>query len=309
MAFRYDQYFENICDHFPDAYYEDIRKKSNELFCYAVLNQETGKCKSHYHEYLEILYVVSSSLLVTVNKHEYEVKSGDMLILIPGDVHSMLPRKGCRYICLQSDTDFLFASALTNSDLHYIMPYTLANNVQARLFEADTLDSTSIPKLIYDIASEYSVRKNFYKLSIRSDLSAVALYVFRYWDSLAESEKEWRRRVCPARLEEAVKYIEVHYTEDLTANYLAEMSNMSYSYFSRFFKSSMGESFSDYLNSVRIRHAEKLLLKNELTISEVARAVGFSNTSYFITQFKRHLHITPKKYKNNFCGVIGKKER
>lgn len=309
MSFRYDQYFENICDHFPDAYYEDIRKRSNELFCCAVLNQETGGCKAHYHEYLEILYVVSSSLTVTVNKHEYEVESGDMLILIPGDVHSMATRKGCRYICLQSDTDFLFSSALTNSDLHYIMPYTLANNIQARLFKAQTLDSTAIPKLIYDIASEYAARNNFYKLSIRSNLSAVALYVFRYWDSLTESGENKARSVAPARLEEAIKYIEVHYADDLTAEYLAEMSEMSYSYFSRFFKSSMGQSFSEYLNAVRVKNAEKLLLKNELTISEVALAVGFSNTSYFIAQFKKHLHITPKKYKNNFCGVIGRKER
>jgi len=306
MSFQYDQYFESICNHFPDALYEDIRKRSNELFCCAVLNQNTGNCKAHYHEYLEILYVVSSSLSVTVNKHEYEVNSGDMLILIPGDVHSMTTRKGCRYICLQSDTDFLFSSALTNSDLHYIMPYTLANNTQARLFKASVIDSTTIPKRLYDIVAEYSERKNFYKLAIRGSLSEIALYVFRHWDSLTDAEGANKNRPhYPAKLEEAIKYIDLHYAEDLTAEQLAAVSKMSYSYFSRFFKSSMGQSFSEYLNYTRIKNAEKLLLRNELTVSDVAEAVGFSNTSYFIAQFKKQLHITPKKYKNNFGGVVG----
>ena len=307
MSFQYSQYFENICNHFPEASYEDIRKNSNELFCCAVLNQDTGNCAAHYHEYLEILYVISSSVTVKVNKHEYEVNSGDMLILIPGDVHSMKTKKGSRYICLQSDTDFLFSSTLTNSDLHYIMPFTLANNTEARLFKASVIDSTSIPKKLYDIFTEYSERKNFYKLAIRGNMSEIALYVFRHWDSLADKKVDTSnsREICPQKLEKVIDHINIHYDQDLTAEEMAVLAGMSYSYFSRFFKSSLGVSFSEYLNAIRIKNAEKLLIRSELSIAEVAAAVGFSNASYFIAQFKKQLHITPKKYKNNFGGVIG----
>ena len=54
--------------------------------------------------------------------------------------------------------------------------------------------------------------------------------------------------------------------------------------------------FSDYLNEIRIREAEKLLVSTTQNVTEIASAVGFCTTSYFIKQFTKYLHISPKQY-------------
>lgn len=100
-----------------------------------------------------------------------------------------------------------------------------------------------------------------------------------------------------ARLENVLGYIDQNYMRTVSAEKMARLCNMSYSYFSRFFKASIGRSFSEYLTYVRVTEAEKLLITTNKNVSQVAMETGFSNASYFITQFKKHRQMTPKKFK------------
>lgn len=310
MPFHYSEYFKNISTHFPDATFEDIKERSKELFCCAVKNYGSGDFGEHYHEYLELIYVVASSMTVRVNSHDYHLSSGDFLVIIPGDVHSMTCNKGCRYVVLQADTDFVFTSVLSNSELHYVMPYTLSIHNEARLFKANVVDATEIPKCIYNIVNEYNDRNKFYTLAIRMHFSAIALYVFRHWNKILSESNETRRDMTEddPRLSKVIDVINERYDDDLSAEEMAKIAGMSYSYFSRYFKSTVGLSYSEYLNSVRIKASEKLLIDSDLSIADIAVKVGFSNTSYYIAQFKKQLHMTPKRYKNSFSGVVGQTE-
>ena len=49
-------------------------------------------------------------------------------------------------------------------------------------------------------------------------------------------------------------------------------------------------------NEIRIREAEKLLVSTTQNVTEIASAVGFCTTSYFIKQFTKYLHVSPKQY-------------
>ena len=190
------------------------------------------------------------------------------------------------------------------------MPYTLSIHNEARLFKASVVDSTDIPKYIYNIVSEYSERNKFYTLAIRSYFSSIALYVFRHWDKILSETNEARRDMTEEdpRLSKVIAVINERYSDDLTAEEMAKTAGMSYSYFSRYFKATVGLSYSEYLNSVRIKASEKLLIDSDLSVADIAVRVGFSNTSYYIAQFKKQLHMTPKRYKNSFSGVVGQPE-
>lgn len=301
MPYNNSDYHSGIKSNFPDAEYRDILKTSKELFSCVVFSADEEKIiDTHYHDYIELIYVTVGSLDVTINKENYSLIAGDMIVIIPSDVHKIVAHKGARYIVLQTETNFIFASILSNTDLHYSMPYTLSKIENARYFSAKQLDTTQIPRLIYFCTEEYAKKDNFYKLAFRSAMSAIALLVFRFWDeNKIEFETQSDNTGLP-RLSNVLKEIDTNYSKDLTAEEMAEIAGMSYSYFSRFFKNTMGHTFSEYLNSVRIRAAERLLLETDIPIADIAAAVGFSNTSYFIVQFKRQLHITPKKYRSNY---------
>ena len=302
MSFNIENFKDILKQEFPGAHYEDGKLTRNEPVTCTIISKDLDS-DPHYHEHIELIYVTNSELEADVNKKKIMVRSGDMLVLIPGDVHNYKLRNNCSYACIHADIDFLFSGILSNSDLHYSMPYTLAKKDEARVFRAAELDKTEIPKLIYGIFAEYKERHAFYKLAIRSDLSKIALYVFRKWNKYQEDvSKESTRSSGKSvfRLSEVLDLIDSEYMKALTAEQMASRAGMSYSYFSRFFKNSMGHTFSEYLNLVRIKASEKLLINTDLPISDIATAVGFSNTSYFISQFKKQLHITPKRYRTNF---------
>ena len=93
-----------------------------------------------------------------------------------------------------------------------------------------------------------------------------------------------------------------HYADELTVSSVAQMCNMSYSYFSRQFKRVMNVSFTDYLNYIRISKAESLLLQSDRSITEIAISVGYSDSAYFIQKFKQFKGFSPNKFRKLYGG-------
>ena len=65
------------------------------------------------------------------------------------------------------------------------------------------------------------------------------------------------------------------------------------------FKQKYGVTVVDYLTELRIEEAKKLLLETDMTVSEVAEEVGFSDTSYFSKVFLKSAGIPPSSYRRN----------
>ncbi|MDB5053509.1 MAG: AraC family transcriptional regulator, partial [Bacilli bacterium] len=78
---------------------------------------------------------------------------------------------------------------------------------------------------------------------------------------------------------------------------LAALLSISEGHFCRFFKSLLKQTPIEYINSVRINHAIKLLHNPDLKIIDIALDVGFDNLSYFIKTFKRYKKCTPSEFR------------
>ncbi|KAB2844021.1 MAG: AraC family transcriptional regulator, partial [Melioribacteraceae bacterium] len=84
-----------------------------------------------------------------------------------------------------------------------------------------------------------------------------------------------------------------------TIRELAENLNIHPNHLSQIINEKLGQNFFDFINSYRIKEAEKLLLKNgKKTILEIAFEVGFNSKSTFNAAFKKHTGVTPTAYKN-----------
>lgn len=98
-----------------------------------------------------------------------------------------------------------------------------------------------------------------------------------------------------------IKYLEVHYSEQITNEQLANQIGYSTQYTSRLFKQIFKISPYQYLIELRIRKAKELLVNNtNLSIQEIAVQVGFNDTSYFISTFKKIENQTPKQFQKYF---------
>lgn len=72
---------------------------------------------------------------------------------------------------------------------------------------------------------------------------------------------------------------------------------LSPAYFSRLFKEETGESFTVYLNRVRIERSKELLLHQNLRLADIAQLVGFEDQSYFTKVFKKIVGMPPLRYR------------
>lgn len=109
--------------------------------------------------------------------------------------------------------------------------------------------------------------------------------------------------VCPADEDPILQigtFIEHHYAEELSLQGMSERFYLSREYISRRFKQQYGVNLSEYLLSIRMREAKRLLETSRQRIYEVAQAVGFSDDKYFRKVFKKQVGVTPNEYREQF---------
>lgn len=101
-------------------------------------------------------------------------------------------------------------------------------------------------------------------------------------------------------VKEIQEYVQRHYKDDIHLERLAkQVYFVDPGYLSRLFKKRTGMGFSQYLLSIRMHKARHLLRhERNLSIAEIAGAVGYHDSSYFIQMYKRHYGETPGQYRN-----------
>lgn len=99
-----------------------------------------------------------------------------------------------------------------------------------------------------------------------------------------------------------IQYILQHYGDDLTLEKLAAEVHVSNSYLSRLFKKEQGMTLSNYIQTIRLQEAKKLLSSTNLKTYEIAEKVGISDPVYFSKLFKRAEGLSPKEFRQNRYG-------
>ncbi len=105
-------------------------------------------------------------------------------------------------------------------------------------------------------------------------------------------------------IKEAQEYIEVHYEDKLTVDYLAERSNVTRRTFERRFKKATFLTVAEYIQRVKIEAAKKQLEAGRRSITEVMLAVGYSDTQTFRDVFKKVTGMTPVDYRDKYNSVF-----
>ena len=99
------------------------------------------------------------------------------------------------------------------------------------------------------------------------------------------------------RIHDAMIYLEENLEFAPSIEETARYVSLSVSHFSRLFKDVVGCSFTDYVTSIRLQHAQILLAKQELSVGEIATKVGFSNGNYLCNVFKRKFGCSPSEFR------------
>ena len=115
-------------------------------------------------------------------------------------------------------------------------------------------------------------------------------------DKLAQYCQKGKLQVSPIR--QAVRYIEEHYTEEITLNSLAEMYHYSPNYFSSIFKAYTGETLISFVNRLRMEKAVEYMPVKNMKNMEIANRVGIMDYKYFNKLFKKRYGMSVQKFRD-----------
>ena len=104
------------------------------------------------------------------------------------------------------------------------------------------------------------------------------------------------------RMAELMQYVQEKMAFPLSTEELAQKACITKCHLIRLFHSALGMTPLQYVTQCKVRHAQMLLLKTDLSVRQVGEAVGIKDVSYFIRLFRRQLGCTPHEYKDKLIG-------
>jgi len=252
----------------------------------------------HWHYYMELIYVTKGQGRIILGGKTILLSKGDVVFIFPQDVHAIeaYNDNDFEYAVIKFDPIILFDSPHDAFMQKNILPVIQTINPLLKVIKLDHVP-ISLKNNIIDAIDLFEAKCYGYEFLVKSKIMliyhSISLRFKSYgYDLISDPSPEYDLTpIIPA-----FKYIYEHFSEPLTAKSVAEYCHLSYSYFSRQFKNISGITFTQYLNFTRITEAERLLIKEYSSITEIAYKVGYNDTSYFIRQFKSFKKVTPKQY-------------
>lgn len=94
-----------------------------------------------------------------------------------------------------------------------------------------------------------------------------------------------------------IHYLEANYEKDICIKVVADAFHMNPLYIGRLFRQETGSAFTDYLNILRLEKAKALLEHTQIPMKQIAQEVGYQNSNYFFTVFKKCVGMTPTEFR------------
>lgn len=254
--------------------------EENPVGCNVLRCYQNGRV--HFHDSLELLYFIEGDCNIINGSDEIKAQKGDIIIFNSGDIHCVnCGEKTAKYIILQIGYKFCEGVGFRFWD------YT---------FKKKIVDS-KIEFIVKNIHTK-SVNKNkFYLENIKVKTLELLLELFENY--VVENPQNLENNSKMKITKDIIKYIQSHSCEPITVEQIAKYYGYTRFHISRVFKEVTGATVLDYINSIKVEQAKKLLKKSDDNIGEIALKCGFSNQGYFCKVFKKYENTSPFEYRKN----------
>ena len=98
-------------------------------------------------------------------------------------------------------------------------------------------------------------------------------------------------------LQKVIEHVETHFIDEITAEGLAELAGLSVPHFNRLFRKVLRLTPMDYVLSLRVQEAQRLLATTQNPLGDIAAATGFYDQSHFTKRFRKVTGVTPSEYR------------
>ncbi|TSB48172.1 AraC family transcriptional regulator [Alkalicoccobacillus porphyridii] len=246
----------------------------------------------HSHEAIEIMYVLSGTCLIEVDGDTHKLKKGQFIFIdgnIPHRLH-VEPGKSCR----MSNIEFSFQG------LETVFPsfrdIVTENKALRQLTESPHSylllhDSTDISQCLHALILELDRKDRESPFTEQLLLSQILL---RMAEIAVHTQEAPEQHVY---IQKSIEYMHQNYDRDLRVKDVADAVHLHPGYLHRIFKKAMGTSVNGYLINHRMAKAKELLLRTNISITDIPHYIGMNSQQYFSTIFRQQTGFTPKQFR------------
>lgn len=256
----------------------------------------------HYHPELELHYLIKGEGVRFIGDNISNFSDGEILLLgenLPHKWHCREPasedvfQEGVEAIVLHFSSNFMGNDMLLLPEARRL-PLLFEKAKKGMVITNETREK--LVPLIEAASKAENLDRLIALLSILKILSETKDYhQITREQSFYKSDKYETER-----LNVVYNYTLANYSEPITLEKIAAISNLTTTSFCRYFKLMTKKTYYDFLTEIRISHACAFLIEDKISIEQTADKCGFYNISNFYRQFKKIIGVTPLTYKRNF---------
>lgn len=248
----------------------------------------------HQHDFYEVYFFIGGSVEYSVEGRTYELKSGDLLLINPLELHQ--PRIApdqldYERIVLWINKNYLSELCFNKTSLTRCFDSSIPDHTN--LLRPTKIQQTYISAMLTELINES--KNDSYAVEIASEAILLRFLVelnrLTINSESAEKNEEGSSSIIPDVLE----YINKHFCEKLTLNSIANEFFVSKYYLSHAFNSAVGTSVHRYIVLKRLIHAKQMLLSG-IRSTTAAENCGFNDYAGFYRAFTAEYGVTPTEF-------------
>lgn len=282
------------------ALYELV--ETNDGLLFDVSLNSVNYVPSHWHNSVEIIFVLRGTIEVRLNNEKRTLTDGDVLLINKCHVHEVIGLDMNIIATFLIPYSYLKDKIARTDDISFDCFSGWKDKERRHALDQIRSLLAEMVQLKYHKGDLYEIDMHIRMLEVFS----ILLKQFRttvFTEVMSEKYMERMLRI--------ITYIDDHYKESITLHAIAEREFLSIPYLSKFFSDNIGLNFQSYLASIRLKHTvEELLHNSETPIADIALNHGFPNVKSFYSTFKARYNVTPHEYRKHFRPNLGeRKER
>jgi len=248
----------------------------------------------HWHDHLELVYLISGSMIAVVQSKSYKLTPGSLLVVNSKEIHMTRTYGESYYLLLQIPTDQIKNRFV---DFDYLRFQTL-------------IKEKSMAKSRNEIDIHF---RQMLDLFLRKEDGYPLLFTARVYMLLYALYQNYSFRLKPGqndgqrdfkRITKTMNWVNQNFRASLTLDAAAENLGISKEYFCRLFKKCTGLTFLEYLYAVRATNFYEDLVRTENSITLLLAENGITNYKLFMRTFKKLYGDTPRNIKKAFLSLF-----
>ena len=282
---------------------EGLSKTRDSMFLCRMqkFSAKDGGVIAHSHEWIEVMYCFDGDMTVKLDGIDLPFTKGNLAVIPSNRIHEITGEGEGLYLSAKFPARLL-STAVDADEFSGIIPFIFKEPSCSYVITSDEVEQSKITDRVNSIVREYTERDFGYRIAMRSHIYYILLQIIRHWNKERKLDVKKLKSENSGMIFDALMYIHNNYQHEISLLDLAEMSNVSYSYFSRRFAAVTGKTFAGYLCAVRLGAAEHELIFTQKNVTAISSEVGFTDPSYFTRRFTEKNKMSPLAYRKKYAS-------